>query len=365
MQPKDQIDIEQLGLMLGKADDVFFAFDMEQLAFTYVNDAFEAITRRNSAELLKNPAALFEILHPEDRSYVQDVLKSWLSKTTSSAVDFRILRPDQTERWIRLKAYPVIEGEAIRSIWGIAEDDTVRKVSMLSLQQINGWKNANLGIIAHDLCGPIGIVQMLASVIGKKMPENAEIQKLTRLIDDISKRNIDLIQSLVSTEAVAAASVDINKERVDVAWEVQQALDLYLKSEDQLNRKIVYTSSHEQIYASIDGLKFMQIVHTLISNAIKASPDQGTINIHLEKLVDCFLLRIADQGPGIPKKMRPTLFKKTIPEGQSADEAAKSEGSSLVITKQLIDQHHGRIWFETAPERGTTFYVEIPLGLNP
>lgn len=363
MQPKDHIDIEQLGLMLGKADDVFFSFDTEQLAFTYVNDAFEVITKRNPAELLTQPAALFELLHPEDRSYVQQTLKSWLSKPTSSAIDFRILRPDQTERWIRVKAYPLIDGDTVRSIWGIAEDDTARKVSMLSLQQINGWKNANLGIIAHDLCGPIGIVQMLASVIGKKMPDNAEIQKLTGLIDDISKRNIDLIQSMVSTEAKTAASAEISKERVDVVWEVQQALDVYFKTQDQLNRKIVYTSSHEHIYASIDGLKFMPIIHTLMSNAIKAGPDQGTINIHLEKLEDRFLLRIADQGSGIPKKMRPTLFKKTTPEGQGADQGTKTEGSSLVITKTLIDEHRGRIWFETAQDKGTTFYVEFPIGL--
>jgi two-component system sensor histidine kinase VicK len=363
MHTKEQLDIAQIDLTLGKADDLFFAFDTGQLAFTYVNDAFEAITKRKSAELFNQASKLFEIIHPEDRTYVQGTLKSLLSKTTPSVLDFRIRRPDQTERWIRLKAYPLVEAETVKSIWGIAEDDTARKVSMLSLQQINGWKNANLGIIAHDLCGPIGIVQMLASVIGKKLPENEEIQKLTRLIDDISRKNIDLIQSVVSTEAVTAASVEINKERLDVVWEVQQALDVYTKSQDQLDKKMVYTSSHEHIYASIDGLKFMQILHALLSNALMVTPDQGTIHIHLERLEDRFLLRVADQGPGIPKKKQPILFRESMPEGQSTSDVAETEGSNLVVIKKLIDEHSGRIWFETAQNKGTTFYVEIPLAV--
>jgi two-component system sensor histidine kinase VicK len=364
MHPKEQLDITQVDLTLGKSDDLFFAFDTEQLAFTYVNDAFEAITKRKSAELFNRADKLFEIIHPEDRTYVQDSLKSWLSKTTPSVLEFRIRRPDQTERWIRLKAYPTVEAETVKSIWGIAEDDTARKVSMLSLQQINGWKNANLGIIAHDLCGPIGIVQMLASVIGKKLPDNPEIHKLTQLIDDISRRNIDLIQSLVSTEVATAASVEINKERLDIVWEVQQALEVYTQSEDQLNKKMAYTSSHEHIYASIDGLKFMQILHALLSNALMVTPDQGTIRIHLEKLEDRFLLRVADQGPGIPKKKQPILFRKSIPEGDSTIGATESEDSSLVVVKKLVDDHSGKIWFETTQDKGTTFYVAIPIGIH-
>ena len=364
MLPKDNINIGPLDVIVGNADEAFFMFDTEQLAFTYVNDAFETITKRKSAELFNNPKALFKIIHQEDLTYVQESLRSWLSKTTPSILDFRICRPDHTERWIRLKAYPIVEGETVKSISGMAEDDTARKVSMLSLQQINGWKNANLGIVAHDLCGPIGIVQMLASVIGKKLPDNAEILKLTQLIDEISKKNIDLIQSLVSTETATAASAEINKERVDVVWGLQEALDVYLKAQDQLNKKIVYTTSHEHIYASIDGLKFMQIVNTILSNAIKASPEQGSIRIHLEKLEDRFLLSISDQGPGIPKKMRPTLFKKSIPAEQGKGETPESEASNLVIIKTLIDQHRGRIWFETEQNKGTTFYVEIPLGAH-
>jgi len=365
MFPKENIHIEPLETILGKADDIFFVFDTEKLALRYVNDAFERIFQRKTEELFSSPEALFNCIHPEDFQYVQDNFTSWLSKPTPGVLEFRICRPDQTNRWIRLKTYPLVVEGQVKSISGIAEDDTARKVSMLSLQQINGWKNANLEIIAHDLCGPIGIVKMLASLIGKKLPDNTEILRLTQLIDDISRRNIDLIQGLRSTEAKAAASVELNKERLDVVWTIQQALDLYLKSQDQLQKDIVFTTSHKQIYAAIDGLKFMQIIHVLVSNAINVTPGAGKIKVHLEELEAHFLLSVADTGPGIPKKNRPILFNDIVPAGEKVELDLTSNPSSLSLVKKLTDEHQGRIWFETAEDKGTTFYVEIPLGLQP
>lgn len=176
-------------------------------------------------EFVANPTSFLDIIHKEDLSYVKSSLKLLLTTKDTSLLDFRIVRPDHTERWVRLKTYPILSGDKVQCLAGSAEDDSARKVGIYNLEKVNGWKNANLEIISHDLRGPIGIVQMLSSAIGSKMPENKEIQKLTQLIGEISQRNINLIQNVLSSEALDTATLDARKNRHNVVWKVRQAMD--------------------------------------------------------------------------------------------------------------------------------------------
>ncbi len=284
-----------------------------------------------------------------------------LTKKTKSVLDFRICRPDKTERWIRLKVYPVIKGDKVEYLTGMAEDDSARKASIFNMQKVNGWKDSNLEILSHDLRGPIGTVQMLSSIIGKNMPENKEVQKLTNMISEISKRNIVLIQNLLSREAIDTADVEISKERLDVVWEVHQAMDIYIESQKDLNKDIKFTHSHDQIYAELDSMKFLQIVNNLVSNAIKFTEENGCIDVHIEKLEKTFLITVADNGIGIPRKLHPILFNKYTQAGRTGVEGEESVGLGMWIVKTLTGAHKGKVWFDSEPKKGSKFYVEIPL----
>jgi two-component system sensor histidine kinase VicK len=350
--------------MMDKANEMFFVFDMQQLVFTYVNPACEVVTRRKITELLNNPISFLNAIHKEDLSYVKDSLKVLSTKKDSSLLDFRIVRPDNRERWIRLKAYPIIDNDEVQCLVGIAEDDSARRVNIYNLEKVNAWKNTNLEIISHDLRGPIGIVKMFSSAISNKMPENKEIQKLAELIGEISQRNINLIQNVLSSEALDTANLEARKERHNVVWEAGQAMDIYIKSQQELHKRIIYTSSHDSIYASIDNMKFLQILNNLVSNAIKFTGENGLIKVHLEQLENSFLLTIDDDGVGIPKKMQPILFKKYTPAGRRSVDGEEPVGLGMWIVKMNTEAHNGKVWFESEADIGSKFYVEIPFGFN-
>lgn len=154
--------------MNDQSQEVCFIFDIQENQFQYVNKAFKEITKRETNELLEKPKLLFKIIHKEDLGYIRKAFKFLLQKKTNSLLDFRICRPDNSERWIRLKVYPIIKQKTITYLTGTAEDDTARKSSIFNMEKINGWKNSNLEILSHDLRGPIGTVQMLSSIIGKR-----------------------------------------------------------------------------------------------------------------------------------------------------------------------------------------------------
>jgi len=349
--------------MTDLSDDVCFIYSVQDKSFQYVNAAFEAVTKRACEELLTSPKQLFKTIHKEDLGYIKEKFTELLKKTTSSLLNFRIIRPDKTERWIRLKIYPIIEDGKITHLSGVAEDDTPRKTSIFNMQKINGWKDANLEILSHDLRGPIGTVQMLTSIIDKTLPGNPEVLKLTNMIAEISKRNLFLIQTLLKREFLETAEVEISRERLDVVWEINQAMDIYLKSQQNIHKNISFTHSHDQIYAEVDSMKFLQIINNLVSNSIKFTNDNGNIKVHIEKLERTFLITVEDDGIGIPTSLKPLLFKKYTQAGREGIEGEESVGLGMWIAKSVTEEHGGKIWFESQPKKGSTFYVEIPLGL--
>jgi two-component system sensor histidine kinase VicK len=360
----DSNKLSIIGKMIELAEEIVFIYNIEKECFDHVNGAFSEITQIDSAVLFDQPQLLFDVVHVEDRAYIKEKIKNLDKNKNLSVLTFRITRADQQLRWMKFKIYPIVEDGHITYIAGIGEDDTVRKASLLSMEKINAWKNASLEIVSHDLRGPIGTMKMLASIINRKLQDQPEIHKLASLIEEIANRNIELIKVLLSKETFESHEVQIRKERLDVVWEINQAVEMYVKAQSDIKRAITFTHSHKQVYAELDSLKFLQIVNNLVSNAIKFTGENGQINIHVEKLEDAFLLTVQDNGIGIPKHLQPVLFKKYTEARRDGLKGEESVGLGMWIIKSLVEEHQGTIWFETQERLGTTFYVKISLGLD-
>ena len=100
----------------------------------------------------------------------------------------------------------------------------------------------------------------------------------------------------------------------------------------------------------------------MVSNAIKFTGENGRIKVHIEQLEKTFLITVTDDGIDIPKKLQPILDNKYTQAGRSGLEGEESVGLRMWIVKTLTEAHNGKVWFESAPKKGSKFYVEIPLG---
>jgi len=347
--------------MTDLTEEVYFIYNIEQKCFDHVNNAFTIITKIDTSVLFNDPHSLLDIIHKEDQGYIKEKIADLIENRDFSILQFRIVREDNQQRWIRLKIYPIIEEGKIRYLSGIGEDDSVRRASLLNMEKVVAWKNASLEIVSHDLRGPIGAMKMLASIIDRKLPDHPEIHKLTAMIGEIANRNIDLVQVLLSKENLESYEVQISRERLDVVWEINSALEMYIKAEKNIQKQFTFTHSHDKLYAELDSMKFLQIINNLISNAIKFTGEDGQISIHLEQLEKSILITVQDNGIGIPKKLQPVLFKKYTEAGRVGLAGEESVGLGMWITKSLVEEHSGMIWFETQERLGTTFYIELPL----
>lgn len=345
-----------------QSDEIYFIFDIEQNGFQFINTAFEAITHWNAKDLMNDINFAHSIVHPDDWSYVKDNLGLFLKNKTRSTFVFRILRPDGTERWLRLRIYPVVTGREIVKLVGIAEDDTARKFSISNTQKINAWKNSTLEILSHDLRGPIGSVKMLSSAIVRKTANNEDVNKMASMIERISTHTINLLQSFLKKETLDTADSEINKERIDLVLVIQQVMDFYLQVQKPIGKKFSFSHSHDSVYACIDSIKFLRILTNIVSNAIKFTGKEGKIDLHVEKLDETVLIRIKDNGVGIPRKLQPMLFNKYSEACREGTSGEKSTGLGMWIIKNLVDEHNGQVWFESELNKGTTFYLELPIG---
>ena len=113
-----------------------------------------------------------------------------------------------------------------------------------------------------------------------------------------------------------------------------------------------------------DDAKLQQIFHNLVSNALKYSPQGGTVTIGAYLQDDGVVISVKDQGIGIPKEQLPRMFGQFFRVESSNHTGIKGTGLGLWLTKHMVDGHHGKIWVESEFGHGTTFFVWLPLDPN-
>jgi signal transduction histidine kinase len=120
-----------------------------------------------------------------------------------------------------------------------------------------------------------------------------------------------------------------------------------------------------KLVVNTDELALRNIVQSLVYNAIDYTPQNGTIEISLEESGENFLLKILDNGMGIPEKDRRNIFEK-FKRGSNAT-LVKSDGTGLglYIAKQMVDMLGGEIRYESEVDKGTTFFVKLPVNSKP
>ncbi len=341
--------------------DVYFVFDLEAGRFVYLNEAFESVWKRKVEEVTANPALLLETVHPEDRTFMEGNYAKLMKERIKMDMDFRIEWPYTTDRWIGLNLFLLGQGENTEWVAGIAKDDSPRKKNIFNMQKINARKDSMLEILSHDLRGPIGIVQNLATVIEKKLPksDNDQSRQQLQMIQKICKRNIDLIRDLIHQEFLESAEVEVSKERLDLVWEINEVMIQYRNAQENLMKVFELTSSQERIFSMIDSMKFMQVINNLVSNAIKFTPDNGIVRIHIQKNEDEIVISVSDNGVGIPEKNQPFLFDKFTKARRPGLKGEESVGLGMSIIKTIVELHDGKIWFESQENKGSTFYIQL------
>ncbi len=228
----------------------------------------------------------------------------------------------------------------------------------IEIEKATVFKNKVLGMVAHDLRNPIGAVESLAMMM--------ELENT----DEDTQENLDMIkESCVKARSIIEDLLDAARnENSNIVETTKTEMNTFFKNvvhgwqlQKEFKNNIIFSSTSNNIIALINIEKFQRVIDNLISNALKFSKDGDKVFINLDKTSERIIIKIQDQGVGIPKRMLPYLFESFSKAGRTGLRGEQSTGLGLSIVKQLVESHRGTILVESTEGKGTTFTISLPL----
>ncbi|MEQ8190665.1 MAG: hybrid sensor histidine kinase/response regulator [Candidatus Eremiobacterota bacterium] len=231
------------------------------------------------------------------------------------------------------------------------------------LEELNKIKNEFLGMAAHDLRNPLGVIQV-----------TSEYLLLLDLNNNMSEEQIDLLREINTSSEYMR---DMLNELLDITAIESGQLKLEIKVEDYIKflkhiiklnkpladrKEISLELKVKDIIPpmSFDRNKITQVLNNLITNAIKFSWPDTEISIEVRKEDDFIVTGIIDQGQGIPFDEISNIFKPFQKTSVKATAGERSTGLGLAITKKIVEGHGGKISVESTVGKGTKFYFTLP-----
>ncbi|WP_460879036.1 sensor histidine kinase [Pontibacter rugosus] len=277
-------------------------------------------------------------------------------------MEFRMQVPGQEVRWLCLFASIAADSSGKNLLVCSLDDVSANRQYNDYLNKYAAKKNSVLHVLAHDLAGPLGMINSLAELLAEETESlaNQEIDNLIKLITKTSVNSVNLIRNLINHEFLETTGVDLIKRRVNMVEKFKEVMSQYQDTEKELQLTFQLVTSSTRIFADLDDVKFMQAINNLISNALKFTPKGGTVTVSIDEKEDSIRMKVEDNGIGIPAKYHHTLFDKFTDARRPGLNGEPTTGLGMSIIKTIVEWHQGEIWFESEVGRGTTFFIEIP-----
>jgi len=225
-------------------------------------------------------------------------------------------------------------------------------------------KNEFVSMVSHELRTPLtSIIGVLGLLLNTEIIKNTEKAKeLLNIANSNSSRLLNLVNDILDMQKMEAGKMDFTLSEINLNKIINNILNLNKNYAEKYNVLLNFTESEKDIFINTDKDRFVQILTNLISNAIKFSPADETVNVALEKINDNTVrISVEDKGSGISEESKSKIFKKFSQTDSSDTRLKDGTGLGLYITKYLVEQMHGKIDFESKSGTGTTFYIDFPL----
>jgi two-component system sensor histidine kinase VicK len=349
--------------LLDQSRTVYFSYHVPSGRVEYVNPAYKHLAGGDTARVNEELPQWLDNLHPDDREYLYEQFPLLLAGQLIEDLELRVRHASGKRQWLCLTACRASETDGETRIVGTIREVTKQKEYQENADNYNAKKNATLEILAHDLSGPLVIVQQLAEHVAEQSSAYGDqaLNELVRLMRVTCQESVDLIRDFVDQEFMESAHVQLKRHRVNLVEKLQVLLENYRQNEKSLNKHINFHPASDPIYVSIDENKFQQVMNNLLSNAIKFTHEGGHIDIAVAEHTNNVRITVADDGIGIPEKLQPMLFEKFTRARRPGLRGEKATGLGMSVIRTIVGLHEGHIWFESNENQGSTFFIELPL----
>jgi len=230
------------------------------------------------------------------------------------------------------------------------------------LRQIENLRSALLATVSHELQTPISIIKAYASTLARSDAQWSQqtIRDKLQAIEEESDRLSELVNKLLYTSRLEAGSLTLNRLTLDLSKEARKVAKR-LGEQTEIHRvEVDFPPEFPSVRA--DPERIGEVLTNLGENAVKFSPQGGTIIIKGETSGNEVSVTVADEGIGIPLRDQERIFERFYRVEASTARPTRGIGLGLYICKSLVEAHGGRIWVESEPGKGSRFTFTLPIG---
>src|SRR5688572_1884084 len=286
-------------------------------------------------------------------------LKVGQKKVTTTTPTNYYVRRDKTRFPVAVTVNPLLEDGKVVGAVELIRDITAEK-------EIDRAKTEFVSLASHQLLSPLSAVKGYAYLMhgGDLGKMTAEQNRVVGNIVLLLERMISLVDTLLNVSRIELGTFSVAPEPTNVAG---LADTVVLEIVDQMEEKGIglvklYDIDLPIIVADPNLLRI--VFQNLLSNAVRYSPNGGKIDLAIEKRPTMLLVTVSDRGIGIPREQQPKIFNKFFRASNARQSVAEGNGMGLYVTKAILENTGGKIWFTSEPGRGTTFYVTLPLEVD-
>lgn len=228
--------------------------------------------------------------------------------------------------------------------------------------EIDRMKSEFISLASHQLRTPLSTIQTYAHMMDEDYmgDMNADQRRALHTIITATNTMNELIGMLLNIARIESGSIAVNSKRLNASSIVQDVSKQLSLNASSKNITLKFHPPEQAVWLQADILILKEILLNLIGNAIKYTPPDGEVTVKVAARPNDVLFTIKDTGIGIPQQAQEKIFSKFFRAQNVVRQETTGTGLGLYVVKGLVSTLHGRVWFKSEENKGTTFYVSLP-----
>jgi len=347
---------ERLELAQAAADIGIWDWDVVANRTT-ASEAYQRLYGLPQSCPVPNHEEWLALLHRDDRDRVDREIRLALTGSQRYDTEFRVIHPDGAVRWLLGKAKVLrdAQGKPVRMIGANIDITATKQTRELARSNEELFRFAY--VASHDLREPLCVIQECAASIGRRSGDSlcAESREMLNLVSDSAQRLLALTSSLLNYASLGGAD-SVHRERVSMKAVLDWVL-MNLHASIQAAGALIHVDPLPEIEA--DQSRMAQLFQNLIGNALKYRDTSRPLEIRISvsERPGEFIFAVADNGIGIEPRHQDRIFE---PFQRLHGRELPGVGIGLASCRRIAETHGGRIWVESQPAAGSTFFCRLP-----
>ncbi len=335
--------------LLDKTLDVICSIT-EKGVFVNINPACQ--TQWGASQDALIGARIDRVLHPDDLLLFREAMAQACQIEREVMVKCRVLTVLDGPRFV---SWSLQWSEEDKLMFCIVHDIS-EKVAMEQL------KDDFTAMVGHDLKVPINSLGLMHDMLLKGVYGELTEKARQRLVEakQTTKKLLHLIDELLDLHKLETAELILEREPVEIH-------SLFAETDAQVRElarekhiEVIYQLSESQPAINVDGMRVLQVLVNLVSNAIKFAPELSRVEVEFKKIENAVCFSVRDSGPGVPVTLRPVVFDKFSTFSTAANRNREGRGLGLAICKLIVEKHNGTLELHCPAEGGSVFSFIIP-----